>query len=355
MNNLHSPSVTVLTTVYNGLPHLKDAIESTLNQTYKNFKYLIIDDASPDERVVPFIKGYKDERINLIVNEKNLGVSKTFNKALKIIDSEFLIRLDQDDVSLPNRIEELINFFQDNASLSVACSWEHTINSDGKRIRDWKRDITNYGDFIAPILLGICPIWHPSIAFRTDALREAGGFNGNYVRAEDFEVTARLAMKRYEAGICQKFLVLQREHEERQSIQFDSIQVETTSRIQRECIEEFLPSISSDLISRFLLLNIDIGFSDKSKVIQIGKEMENLHSNMKEKLGLSSAELISMEKIFTRRIGYGLKFISFYRFLPSFLFILVFYLLSPTYIKNLRLAVSSTLNYLMELKYKLKD
>tara|TARA_B100000575_G_C23137780_1_gene661380 strand:+ start:152 stop:1219 length:1068 start_codon:yes stop_codon:yes gene_type:complete len=355
MNNLHSPSVTVLTTVYNGLPHLKDAIESTLNQTYKNFKYLIIDDASPDERVVPFIKGYKDERINLIVNEKNLGVSKTFNKALKIIDSEFLIRLDQDDVSLPNRIEELINFFQDNASLSVACSWEHTINSDGKRIRDWKRDITNYGDFITPILLGICPIWHPSIAFRTDALREAGGFNGNYVRAEDFEVTARLAMKRYEAGICQKFLVLQREHEERQSIQFDSIQVETTSRIQRECIEEFLPSISSDLISRFLLLNIEIGFSDKSKVIQIGKEMETLHSNMKEKLGLSSAELISMEKIFNRRIGYGLKFLSFYRFLPSFLFILVFYLLSPTYIKNLRLAVSSTLNYLMELKYKLKD
>tara|TARA_B100000212_G_C27383861_1_gene538277 strand:+ start:4207 stop:5274 length:1068 start_codon:yes stop_codon:yes gene_type:complete len=355
MNNLHSPSVTVLTTVYNGLPHLKDAIESTLNQTYKNFKYLIIDDASPDERVVPFIKGYKDERINLIVNEKNLGVSKTFNKALKIIDSEFLIRLDQDDVSLPNRIEELINFFQDNASLSVACSWEHTINSDGKRIRDWKRDITNYGDFITPILLGICPIWHPSIAFRTDALREAGGFNGNYVRAEDFEVTARLAMKRYEAGICQKFLVLQREHEERQSIQFDSIQVETTSRIQRECIEEFLPSISSDLISRFLLLNIDIGFSDKSIVIQIGKEMETLHSNMKAKLGLSSAELISMEKIFTRRIGYGLKFLSFYRFLPSFLFILVFYLLSPTYIKNLRLVVSSTLNYLMELKYKLKD
>ena len=112
MNNLRPPSVTVLTTVYNGLPHLKEAIESTLNQTYGNFKYLIIDDSSPDKDVVPFIKQYKDDRIHLIVNEKNLGVSKTFNKALEIIDTEFLIRLDQDDVSLPNRIEELMGFFQ---------------------------------------------------------------------------------------------------------------------------------------------------------------------------------------------------------------------------------------------------
>ena len=163
MNNLRLPSVTVLTTVYNGLPHLKEAIESTLNQTYSNFKYLIIDDSSPDKNVVPFIKQYKDDRIRLIVNEKNLGVSKTFNKALEIIDTEFLIRLDQDDVSLPNRIEELMGFFQENKTLSVACSWEHTIDSDGNRIRDWTREISNYGDFISPILLGICPIWHPSI------------------------------------------------------------------------------------------------------------------------------------------------------------------------------------------------
>ena len=355
MNNLNLPSVTVLTTVYNGLPHLEEAIESTLNQTYSNFKYLIIDDASPDKNIVPFIQQYKDDRIHLIVNEKNLGVSKTYNKALEIIDTEFLIRLDQDDVSLPNRIEELMCFFKENTSLSVACSWEHTIDSKGKRIRDWTREIRNYGDFISPILLGICPIWHPSIAFRTEALREAGGFNDSYVRAEDFEVTARLAMKRYEAGICRKFLVLQREHDNRQSIQFDTIQTETTYRIQKECIEKFLPNEDSDLLSRFLLLEVDIGFFDKYKVIEISKQLNTMKSNMKEKLKLSNAELFSTEENFTKRIGYGLKFLNYYKFLPSFLFIMVFYLLSPTHIKNLRLTASATLNFLMELKYKLKE
>ena len=56
------PKVTVLTCVYNGLPHLKDAIESTLNQTYKDFEYLIIDDASPDRNVI---------RVESALDEKN--------------------------------------------------------------------------------------------------------------------------------------------------------------------------------------------------------------------------------------------------------------------------------------------
>ena len=57
------PKVTVLTCVYNGLPFLKEAIDSTLNQTYTDFEYLIIDDASPDENVVKLIKSYDDPRI----------------------------------------------------------------------------------------------------------------------------------------------------------------------------------------------------------------------------------------------------------------------------------------------------
>ena len=240
MISLNNPSVTVLTTVYNGLPHLKEAIESTLNQTYKDFNYLIIDDASSDQEVVPLIEKFDDNRIKFLKNDKNLGVSNTFNKALEIIDSDILIRLDQDDISLPNRVEEIVSYFQQNEQLSVICSWERTINTQGNPIRDWKRDLNNYGDFIAPILMGICPIWHPSIAFRTNDLRNAGGFNSDYIRAEDFEVTARLAMKRYEAGICPKFLVLQREHDNRQSIQFDDIQYQTTKRIQRECIERVI-------------------------------------------------------------------------------------------------------------------
>ena len=60
--------VTVFTSVYNGLPFLKEAIESTLNQTYKEFEYLIIDDCSTDESV-QLIESYDDSRIKLIKND----------------------------------------------------------------------------------------------------------------------------------------------------------------------------------------------------------------------------------------------------------------------------------------------
>ena len=59
------PKVTVLTCVYNGLPYLREAIDSTLNQTYEHFEYLIIDDASPDENVVKLIKSYNDNSIHI--------------------------------------------------------------------------------------------------------------------------------------------------------------------------------------------------------------------------------------------------------------------------------------------------
>ena len=112
MKTKSKSSVTVLTTVYNGLPYLKEAIDSILNQSYENFDYLIIDDASPDPNVLDCIESYNDPRIKLIVNEKNLGVSETYNKALSLIDSEFVIRMDQDDISLPYRIENQISFWK---------------------------------------------------------------------------------------------------------------------------------------------------------------------------------------------------------------------------------------------------
>ena len=106
------PKVTVLTCVYNGLPYLKEAIESTLSQTYTDFEYLIIDDCSTDQEVVKFIESYNDTRIRFVKNEVNLGVSGTMNKAFSLIKTPYIVRLDQDDVNLPTRIEDQISYLE---------------------------------------------------------------------------------------------------------------------------------------------------------------------------------------------------------------------------------------------------
>ena len=105
-----NPQVTILTLVYNGMPFLKESIESILNQSYKNFEFLIIDDCSTDENVVKLIESYSDKRIRFIKNEINLGVSLTFNKALSITNTPYIIRADQDDISLPNRVNDQLKY-----------------------------------------------------------------------------------------------------------------------------------------------------------------------------------------------------------------------------------------------------
>ena len=352
------PKVTVLTTVYNGLPYLKEAIESTINQTYSSFEYLIIDDASSDKKVIDLIQTYvdRDSRIKFIVNEENLGVSETINKAMSMIKTPYVIRLDQDDISLPNRIEEQIKYLDNNPSISIVCSWETTINSKGKRLRDWKRTINNYGEFLGPVLIGICPIWHPSIAFRTNIFFEAGGFNGKYIRAEDFEFTARLALKRYEAAIVPEILIHQRKNDESQTAIFNQEMINMKNKIHFEGVNYFIGKEEARKLSNFLRLEedkIDFKFS-KEHILNMYSLLIKMFGSVKEKQDLNLNELASLKKTIFRRIGLGVYLIPYYKYLPSILFLPIFFILSPSFSKKIHWVASKIYNLSYEIKYIFK-
>ena len=149
---------------------------------------------------------------------------------------------------MPNRIEEQIRYLENNPGIDVVCSWEHTIDQNGNKLRNWKAEINNYGEILGPILLGLCPIWHPSIVFKTDALVNAGGFNADYVGAEDFEVTTRIALKRLNAAIVPKFLLLQRQHNKSQSVQLGNKMTDVTRIIHIEALNDF---IDGHLVNEF--------------------------------------------------------------------------------------------------------
>jgi len=351
-----TPKVTVLTCVYNGLPYLKDAIDSTLNQTYSDFEYLIIDDASPDPNVCKLIESYSDSRIKFIKNEKNLGVSDTFNKALSLIKTKYTVRLDQDDVNLPNRIEEQISYLENNPSIDIVCSWEHTIDSNGKKIKSWKRVFDNYGDFLGYVLIGICPIWHPSIAFKSNIMVEAGGFNKNYTRAEDFEVTARLAILRYGAAIVPKFHLLQREHNSSQSSEFAVAQAEVCRRIHAETITNFIKYSNQELLANFLTFKLKenkIKIS-KDNLIEIHAAMNELFTNINTKQNLTNSELQSIKRLVYRRVGYGVFAAPIITKLPSILFYLAYYILSPFQLNNLRILASKAYHSLLKIRHLFK-
>lgn len=347
--------VTVLTTVYNGLPYLSEAIESVLNQTYTNFEYLIIDDTSTDDSV-KCIQSYKDPRIRLVKNEKNLGTSDTINKGLSLINTPYVVRLDQDDVSLPDRIKDQIEFLEKNPEISIVCSWEHIIDSKGNRIKDARASINNFGDFLGPILLGLCPIWHPSITFRKDDMIRIGGFDADFARAEDFEVTAKYALNRLNAAIVPRFHLLQRKHFSSQSALYDDRQASVARRVHIKVLNYFLENSYTEDLGYFLRLEEIPSGRKKTKdyLIIISGELENLLTNIEIKQQLSPAELSSLKKIIYQRVGLGIRYAKDLKHLPSFLFYSIFYLLSPLQIPELRKFLSGVYNTIVRLPYMIK-
>ena len=101
--------VSIIMPSYNYALYIKKAIESVLSQTYKNWELIIIDDASTDNSL-SIINEYlkNDSRVKLIINDKNIGLCASLNKAIQLADGEWIAFLESDDEFLPESIEEKI-------------------------------------------------------------------------------------------------------------------------------------------------------------------------------------------------------------------------------------------------------
>ena len=348
-----SNALTVLMTVYNGMPYLCEAVESTLKQTYKDFEFLIIDDASTDNSL-DYLKSLKDERIRLIKNKNNIGQVMSLNKGIDIAAGEYIARLDQDDVNLPKRFEEQIKYFINNPNIALLCSYEHTINSKGVLILDWKKHIKNYGHFIGEIILGLCPVWHPSAMYKKAVVQQLGGYDVQFGPSEDYNLWAKFALGRYEAAIVPKFHLLQREHDNRQSILFNDKQIKANSVTHQNVINYFCSGNSLNCCtSSFLMLKNDPcgnGFNG-IHLKEIIKSAIELFHNIEKTKNLSVSEKKYLMKTIRNRLGYGIEIGYYFIFLPNFLFTILFFILSPVYFYKMRNFFAIIYRKIKELKY----
>src|SRR5690606_30041678 len=122
--------ITVLMPVYNAEKYLREAIDSVLNQTFKNFEFLIIDDGSNDASV-EIIESYKDSRIRLIHNQTNSGISYTLNRGIHLSSFDLIARMDADDISHKQRLEKQYKYALKYSDYSLFSSWVRIINNDG--------------------------------------------------------------------------------------------------------------------------------------------------------------------------------------------------------------------------------
>ena len=330
------PVVTVLMTVYNGSNYLNEAIESVLCQTLNNYEFLIVDDASTDNSI-EIINSYKDSRINLIKNRKNIGQTASLNKGLAMAQGEYIARFDQDDVCLPKRFEEQVAFFKQNPSISIICSREYSIDKQGKRIGVWKRDLNNYGAFLGYIILGLNPIWTPSAMFVKDVFLQLGGFDVAYGPASDFEYWSRIALKRLNAKVVPEFHLLRRIHNQSQSNLVADEQYQSTKRAVSNVIKYYSEEEDDrDLLNALLLESIPINKFNKKDFLNVSNKINILIKNISLKANLNKDEITSLKFLMFKRMGYGFNIASSSYFLPLPLFKIIFYLASPMYLISLR-------------------
>ncbi|MCB1305427.1 MAG: glycosyltransferase [Leptospiraceae bacterium] len=142
-----SPRISVIMSVRNGSAYLEATIRSILDQTFPDFEFIILDNASTDNSG-QIVESFVDSRIRYIRNAKDLGLTGSLNAGLVLARGEFIARMDADDVSLPHRFERQVDFLDQNPSVALVGGWaevfgdeqiaeivEHPCESDA--IRTW--------------------------------------------------------------------------------------------------------------------------------------------------------------------------------------------------------------------------
>ena len=191
--------------VYNGEPYLQEAIESILNQTFEDFEFIIINDGSTDASQ-GIIDSFNDCRL-VVIQQENIGLTKSLNKGLKIACGEYIARQDADDISLPYRFEKQVSFLNENPNIALLGTYCIDINHRGESVSRRKYPTTD--EEIRDNLIKWNSFCHTSIMMRKEALKEVGGYDEQFKYSQDYDLWFRIA-ERWNVANIPEYLVMKR-------------------------------------------------------------------------------------------------------------------------------------------------
>ncbi len=186
-----SPLVSILMLTYNRANFISEAIESVVNQTYKNWELIIIDDGSNDD-TSKIIAGLQDERIKYIHHKNNLGLITRRIESIKYINGQYTAILDSDDIWIsPNKIAEQVEYMEINPNCSLLGTFIKII--DATTTDTGKNQYQTEDISIRKHILIRNQFAHSSILMRTSTLTLTSGYR-NTTLAEDYELFLQLGL-----------------------------------------------------------------------------------------------------------------------------------------------------------------
>ncbi|MDO8424096.1 MAG: glycosyltransferase [bacterium] len=188
------PKISVIMPVLNGEKYLREAIESILGQSFDDFEFIIINDGSVD-KTEEIIRSYKDARIVYIKNDKNLGLSRSFNIGINATKGLYIARMDADDISLPDRFKKQMEFLKTHPDIEIVGGKALLINKAGKKIGKLNKPETHVE--IKWQSLFSTPLIHPTVMARATVLKD-NLYDETLYNSEDYELWSRLI---FQAGV----------------------------------------------------------------------------------------------------------------------------------------------------------
>ncbi len=191
-NTKNTPLISVIIPVYNVNGYLATAINSILDQTYKNLEVIAIDDGSTDDSYKTLKQLAKtDSRLKVLKNSKNLNISRTLNRGIKLAKGQFIARMDADDIALPHRLQQQINFILKHPQVVILGGQCKTIDLTSKIIGKKLFPVTDIQ--IREALYTSNPIQHPTALINRSLLpKNFAWYNPAFPPAEDYDLFFRL-------------------------------------------------------------------------------------------------------------------------------------------------------------------
>ena len=172
---------------------LRESIESILNQTYRDFEYIIILDYPDNDVHKSVIEEYalKDDRIHFYINEKNMGLTDSLNRGLSLCHGEYIARMDADDISLPDRLERQMKYLEKNHYDLIGGITE-MINENGSLLYNIKSVPTDPKQINKALRYSQC-IAHPTWLGRKEVFEKNAGYR-HMPLCEDYDFTLRAVL-----------------------------------------------------------------------------------------------------------------------------------------------------------------
>lgn len=262
--------ISVIMSVYNEKSiYVEKAIDSILNQTYSDLEIVIVLDLPDNETLLRILKEYthKDARVKLLINDRNIGLAMSLNRAIEVAHGEYLARMDADDISKPERLERELEYLINNGLDVVSCVADK-IDENGNVWGEIK-PFNNRPEVIKDLLEIQNVIIHPTVLMRTDIIKSVGGYR-NFPSCQDYDLWLRLITNNYKIGIINENLFQFRKHRDSVTAtrRYNQILNEKYIReMYHQRLKNGKDSYSEDDLKKFLNEN---GYSDPHK-----RQLEN--------------------------------------------------------------------------------